>query len=76
MVDTSKNEKFVIKMVVDKEGAVEFTGLPQRFVYPVNNFRDEEIRADPLSILQAVIRDAEGFDTRDRPEPQDGADND
>lgn len=66
MYDTETGIKHEIKMIVSKEGKVELKGLPQRFVSPVNNFRDEEIRSDPLSILQAVIRDAEGFDTRER----------
>lgn len=43
-------------MITDSKGAVTFEGLPQRFVYPINNFRDEEIRADPLAVLQSVIK--------------------
>jgi len=51
-------------MVTDSNGKVTFDGLPAQYANPLNAFSDEELRTNPLICLQALIRNAEGFDPK------------
>jgi len=57
-------------MVVDKDGTVNFEGLPAQFEYNMNTFSDEEKKNGPLDCLSAAIREREGMGRKDI-EPQD-----
>ena len=51
-------------MVINSDGSVEFKGLPQQLVYPLNKLTDEMIINDPLAALNSVIRDEEAVGPR------------
>lgn len=43
-------------MEVNDVGEVEFTGLPQKCLYSLNSFSNQEKLENPLTVLQSVIR--------------------
>jgi hypothetical protein len=57
--DSIANISHKVLLVEGENGMVRFEGIPKKFEYELNLFKDEELRANPLLALQSMIRAAE-----------------
>lgn len=60
MIEHRDGIKYHINMKINEQGKVTFEGLPEVLEYKLSTFTDAEKRLNPLTTLQAIIREREG----------------